>query len=131
MEIPASHRDLLSADVAVLATIGVDGRPQMSGVWFLAEGDTIRLSLNTARQKTKNLQASPVASLVILDLANPYRYLELRGDVDITPDADYAVAREVGAKYSTDLRVHDQPGDERVTVTLHPQRVHAVDMSGG
>jgi PPOX class probable F420-dependent enzyme len=77
--IPESHRDLLDADVGVLATVGNDGRPQLSAVWFLAEGDTIALSLNTARQKTKNLKANAVATLFILDRQNPYRYLEVRG----------------------------------------------------
>ncbi|MBV9383312.1 MAG: hypothetical protein JO242_21925, partial [Streptosporangiaceae bacterium] len=45
--IPDSHRDLLGAQVATLATIGGDGRPQLSELWFLTEGDTVRLSLNT------------------------------------------------------------------------------------
>ena len=85
-EIPESHRDLLDGQVATLATIGPDGRPQLSEVWFLAEGTTVSLSLNTSRQKTKNLSRNPACSLFLLDLANPYRYLELRGDAEISPD---------------------------------------------
>ena len=42
-EIPASHRDLLDGGFATLATIGPDGRPQLSEVWVLAEGDTVAL----------------------------------------------------------------------------------------
>ena len=57
--IPDSHRDLLSAQVGTLGTIGPDGRPQLSEVWFLAEGDSVSISLNTSRQKTKNLRANP------------------------------------------------------------------------
>jgi PPOX class probable F420-dependent enzyme len=121
--IPDSHRDLLDAQVATLATIGRDGRPQLSEVWFLAEDDTVRLSLNTSRQKTKNLQANAACTLLILDLANPYRYLEIRGDAEIEPDPDYAFADKTGAKYSADLRDRDQPGDSRVIVTLRPARV--------
>ena len=128
--IPPSHRDLLDGQVATLGTIGPDGRPQLSGVWFLADGDTVRLSLNTARQKTKNLQANPAANLFLLDLAVPYRYLEIRGDAEISPDDDYAFADQVGAKYQADLRVHDQPGQGRVKVTIRPSRVNAVDMRG-
>lgn len=124
-EIPASHRDLLDAQVATLGTVGPDGRPQLSEIWFLADGDTVSLSLNTARQKTKNLQANPAATLLILDLANPYRYLEIRGDAEITPDGDYKFADLVGAKYQTDLRDRDQPGDSRVAVTIRPARVRA------
>ena len=123
--IPDSHRDLLDAKVATLATIGSDGYPQMSELWFLAEGDTIRLSLNTSRQKTKNLMARPACGLLLLDLANPGRYLELRGDAQIEPDPDYAFADRVGARYSTDLRSMDRPGESRVVVTLRPTRIRA------
>src|SRR6266576_895265 len=84
-EIPASHRDLLNGGFATLATIGPDGRPQLAEVWFLADGDTVALSLNTTRQKIRNLRANPAANVFLLDLAVPYRYLELRGDAEITP----------------------------------------------
>ena len=128
--IPDSHRDLLDAPVAMLATVGADGRPQVSAVWFLAEGDTVRLSLNTARQKTKNLETNPAATLFVLDTANPARYLELRGDATVAADDDYAFADKVGAKYGgLDLRTIDQPGDQRVVVTIEPARINAVDMS--
>jgi PPOX class probable F420-dependent enzyme len=122
-EIPASHADLLNAQVGVLGTIGASGRPQLSAVWFLAEGGTVKFSLNSARQKTKNLRANPKASFLITDPANPYKYVELRGDVEITPDDDYKVADQVGAKYGANLRDRDQPGDTRVVVTLTPARV--------
>ncbi len=128
--IPESHRDLLAGDFATLATVGQDGRPQLSEVWFLADGDTVQVSLNTARQKTKNLANNPACSVFLLDTANPYRYLELRGDADVVPDPDYRFADKVGAKYGMDLRVHDRPGEARVVVTIDPVRVNAVDMSG-
>jgi PPOX class probable F420-dependent enzyme len=124
-EIPDSHRELLNAQVGVLGTIGTSGRPQLSATWFLAEGDTVKLSLNTTRQKTKNLQAHPKASFLIFDPTNPYKYIELRGDAEITPDDDYAFADKVGAKYGANLRDRDQPGDARVVVTIKPARVIA------
>ena len=123
-EIPESHRDLLGAQVGVLGTIGVSGRPQLSATWFLADGDTVQISLNTSRQKVKNLQADPKVSSLITDPGNPYKYVELRGDAEITPDDDYAFADKVGAKYGgSDLRERDQPGETRVVVTIKPARV--------
>jgi PPOX class probable F420-dependent enzyme len=127
--IPTSHRDLLEARVATFATVGVDGYPQLSEVWFLAEDGTIRLSLNDSRQKTKNIVRHPACTLFILDVANTFRYLELRADALVEPDDDYRFADQVGAKYDSDLRAHDQPGQSRVVVTLHPHKVNAVDMS--
>ena len=128
--IPSSHQDLLNGQFATLGTVGPDGRPQMSEVWFLADGDTVKISLNSTRQKTKNLLANPGVSLLLLDLAVPYRYLEIRGDAEITPDDDYSFADRFGAKYQADLRAHDGPGDRRVVVTIRPTRVNAVDMRG-
>jgi hypothetical protein len=38
--------------------------------------------------------AQPGATLLIPDPASPYRTLEIRGDVEITPDDDYSFARQ-------------------------------------
>ncbi|MGZ6983038.1 MAG: PPOX class F420-dependent oxidoreductase [Ilumatobacteraceae bacterium] len=128
--VPDSHRDLLDAPVATLATVGADGRPQLSAVWFLADGDSVRVSLNTSRQKTKNLSKNRAATLFILDTANPARYIEFSGDATVTPDDDYAIADQISAKYGgIDLRTIDQPGESRVVVTIEPVRINAVDMS--
>jgi PPOX class probable F420-dependent enzyme len=130
--IPESHRDLLTAPVATLATVGPDGRPQLSAIWFFVEGDEVRTSLSSARQKTRNLLRNPVANLFVLDVANPARYLELRGDAELAPDDDYAFADRLATKYGgIDIRQIDSPGDRRFMVTFRPVRVNAVDMSRG
>jgi PPOX class probable F420-dependent enzyme len=128
---PDSHRDLLDAPVATLATIGGDGFPQLTEVWFLHEEGELKLSLNTSRLKTRNLRRRPQCSLFVLDLQNPYRYLEVRGRARIEPDDQFVFANKVGQKYNSDLSAHDGPGESRVVVTLDPVNVYAVDMSGG
>ena len=127
--IPDSHRDLLEGQVLTLATVGEDGYPQLSEVWFLVEDGQVAMSLNTSRQKVKNLQTEPSCTVFLLDLQNPYRYLEIRGTAVVRPDEDRAFAERVGAKYNADLREHDAPGDRRVVVRIVPVRVNAVDMS--
>jgi PPOX class probable F420-dependent enzyme len=127
--IPDSHRDLLEGDVLTLATSGEDGFPQVSEVWFVVEDGQIAMSLNTRRQKVKNLETEPACAVLLLDLQNPYRYLEVRGTAVVAPDEDRAFAERVGAKYNADLREHDAPGDRRVVVRIVPARVNAVDMS--
>ena len=122
---PASHQDLLKADVAMLATIGQDGYPQVTALWFLFDDGTIKLSLNTTRQKVKNLRAHPECSFFILDKANPYRTLEVRARAEITPDADYAFAKKLGAKHGgADLSTNDRPGETRVVVSLQPIKIN-------
>jgi PPOX class probable F420-dependent enzyme len=127
---PDSHRDLLDARFATLATIGKDGGPQLTEVWFLFEDGEVRISLNDSRLKTKNLVARPQCSLFVLDLQNPFRYLDVRGTARVESDDDYAFAERVGAKYDgADLRDHDGPGEGRVVVTIEPTNVFAVDMN--
>ena len=128
-EFPQSHSDLLDREFATLATLGRDGAPQLSEVWFLFEEGELKLSLNTSRQKTKNLIARPRCSLFLLDLQNPYRYIDVRGHARVEPDDDYVFADRVGAKYGSNLRQHDQPGEKRVLVRIEPEKIYAVDMS--
>jgi PPOX class probable F420-dependent enzyme len=129
-EIPESHLDLLDTRFATLATLAADGSPQLTEVWFLYEDGEVKLSLNSSRAKTKNLATRPQCSLFVLDLTNPFRYIDIRGHARIEPDDDYAFADRVGAKYDgSDLREHDGPGDVRVVVTIERTSVFAVDMS--
>jgi PPOX class probable F420-dependent enzyme len=129
---PESHRDLLDAELATLATISGNGIPQQTVVWFLYEDGQLKTSLNSSRLKTKNLAKRPKCSLLILDPAVAQRYLEVRGTATLEPDADYAFARKLGAKYGgADLSEHDGPGDTRLIVTIQPSNVYAVDVRIG
>lgn len=129
--LPESHRDLLDATgVAVLATVGPDGCPQVTAVWYLHDDGVVKVSLRTTRQKVRNLQARPLATLFLLDPGNPYRTLEVRATAELAPDDDYAFADRVGEKYGTDMRALDGPGDRRVVLTLRPVRVNQRDQAG-
>ncbi len=126
---PESHQDLLATDVATFITVGPDGFPQATAVWFLYADGALKLSLNTTRQKTKNLQRDPNVTLFILDRANPYRALEVRARAEVAPDNGYAFADRVGQKYGgADLRQMDGPGQRRVVVTLNPVKINATAM---
>jgi PPOX class probable F420-dependent enzyme len=129
---PDSHRDLLEARIATLATIDGHGFPQQTEIWFLYQDGQVRTSLNDSRLKTRHLRRRPQCSLLILDLANPYRYLVVRGTARIEPDDDYAFAKRLGTKYGgADVSDHDRPGEKRVVVTIEPDNVYAVDMNAG
>jgi PPOX class probable F420-dependent enzyme len=122
--IPASHHDLLDTPIPVaLATVGPTGYPQVTYVWVIRDGDTVVTSLTQARQKFRNLQARPQASVFAVDPANPYRTLEVRGDVTIAPDPDLATLAAVVNAYGTTLDNFAGPLDDRVSIRLYPTRV--------
>ena len=97
----------------------------MSELWFLADGDTIRLSLHSSRHKTKNRMRRPARGLLLLDLPT----LAATSNCAVTPRSSptpaYAFVDQVATKYGTDLRDMDQPGESRVVVTLKLTRVRA------
>jgi PPOX class probable F420-dependent enzyme len=124
-DFPESHRDLLDAQVASLATVRRDGFPHVTEVWFLHDEGELKLSLNTARLKTRNLRRDPKCSVLLLDLQNPYRYLEVRGTARIEADDDLTFGRKLGMKYDTEFWAHDGPGEGRVVVTIEPVNLHA------
>lgn len=124
--IPESHADLIEKNqIVILGTNGADGYPQLTALWFLVEDGVIKASLNTARQKVKNLTRDERATLFFVDPQNPYRTLELRAKATIEPDPDYVFADKVGAKYGgANLREMDSPGETRVVVTFEPVKAN-------
>jgi PPOX class probable F420-dependent enzyme len=127
---PDSHHDLLEGQFASLATIDGKGFPQVTVLWFIHHDGELHISLNASRLKARHLQRRPQCSLLLLDLSNPFRYLEVRGNARIEPDEGGTLAKLVGEKYSADLAQFDQPGDTRLAVTIEPTNVYAVDLSG-
>lgn len=125
-QIPESHRGLLeSCQIVVLATVGPDGFPQTSAVWFALDSSGMPImSLNTTRQKVKNLRRHPECSLLFIDPATPYRTLEIRARAEMQPDPNYETAGLVGAKYQADLRTRDKPGESRVAVRFTPTKIN-------
>jgi PPOX class probable F420-dependent enzyme len=125
---PPEFREILAAPgVAILTTNGADGYPQTTALWFFfdEEENAVKFSLNTSRQKTKNMMRDPKVSIFFLDPQNPYRTLEIRGAASIASDDDYAFADRIGARYGgADMRQNDRPGESRVVVTVRPEKVN-------
>lgn len=122
--IPATHVDLLERPtIAHLATLGPDGSPNSTPVWFLFDGETVRFSLTTSRQKYRNISRNPAVALSVLDPDNPYRYLEVRGVVsNIAADDDLAFINSLAQRYLGEERYPwHQPTDQRVVLTITPQ----------
>ena len=122
--IPESHRDILDKKgFAHIATIGPHGEPESTPVWYGWDGETLAFSNTKGRQKYKNLVRNPRASASITDPDNPYRYLEIRGDVIIEEDPDYHYINQMSHKYLGKDYPWLQPGEERVVIKIRP--VHA------
>jgi PPOX class probable F420-dependent enzyme len=125
IEIPQSHADFFaSPNTAVLTTVGKEGLPQSTAVWYVVDDDgVLKTSILTSRQKYKNLARHPKASLFVLDPTNPYRSVEVRATVELTPDPDKTLLPMFAAHYGVPVEVLEQSGDDRAIATLSPVRV--------
>src|SRR5687767_1866019 len=129
MVIPNSHVDILDKKgFAHLATLGPDGEPQASPVWYDWDGEQILVSQTTTRQKYRNVQKDPRVAVSITDPDNPYRYLEVRGEVvSIEKDEGNAFINKMAKKYiDKDEYPWNRPGDERVVVTIVPKHTSSM-----
>jgi hypothetical protein len=123
--IPSGYEDLLeSTALADIATIGPHGEPQVTPVWFGWDGQHVRFSQTKTRQKLHNVQRDPRIALSIVDPANPYRYLEIRGSVvAIEEDPNLDFINAMAKKYlNQDKYPWHREGDERVVIVIEPER---------
>jgi PPOX class probable F420-dependent enzyme len=122
--IPEDYRDLLeSTALAHVATIGPNGEPQNNPVWFDWDGEHVKFSQTKTRQKYRNVGRDPRLALSIVDPENPFRYLEVRGEVTkIEGDPDLDFINAMAKKYlGMDKYPNHQPGDERVVIFIAPR----------
>ncbi|HSC75799.1 MAG TPA: PPOX class F420-dependent oxidoreductase [Pseudomonadales bacterium] len=126
-KIPESHYDIVKGNnYAQVAMVMPNGSLANNVVAFVWDGEFVRFSTLKARQKYKNLAGDQRVALCIVDPANPWRYLEIRGNVEISEDTDRSFINSIAQKYmKQDVYPFDQPGDERITFTVKPTRVRA------
>jgi PPOX class probable F420-dependent enzyme len=124
--IPEEFYPLLeSTALALVSTLGPDGAPQVTPIWFLFDEGHLRFSLVEGRQKLRNLRRDPRLSVVVVNPAQPTHYVELRGTVDLRPDPELALERAVALKYAGEHVDVEPPGTPRLAATVVVRRVTA------
>ena len=124
IEMPQEFADLLNTTaLAQVATIGPQGEPHNTPVWFDWDGTYIRFSQTKTRQKFRNLQHDPRIALCIIDPKNPYRHLEIRGKVvRIEEDPDLHFLNGLTKRYlDRDTYPWHQPGDKHFVLVVQPE----------
>lgn len=124
-ELTDAQRDVIgSTPVVALSTTGPQGTPQTTAAWFVLDDDgRVKLSLSDSRQKVKNLQRNPGASLLFVNPQNPFQTVEIRGTATFDLDEAGTLIDKVNAKYNANVRDFDQPGEVRYAVTFEPEKV--------
>jgi PPOX class probable F420-dependent enzyme len=125
--LPAGHADLLERPLfAHLATVRPDGSPQSSVMWFVWDGEVLRFTHTSTRQKFRNIQHEPRVALSVADPDDEYRYLEIRGTVESVEqdDAEASFYRSLQERYGNVYDITD--AEVRVIITVRPRTFTAV-----
>lgn len=120
---PATLRLLDGRNYAVLATVNADGSPQTSVVWVGRDGADLLFSTVEGRVKHRNMVRDPRVSVTVIDSADPENYVELRGQVTMTPDVGRRLDTQLSWKYDGRDPGEDRPGAVRVAVRMVVDKV--------
>lgn len=122
VEVPDGYEHLLDLPLyGHLATVRPDGTPQVNPMWFAWDGELLRFTHTTKRQKYRNIAAQPAVAMSISDPDNPYRYLEVRGVVEeIVPDPTGAFYLHLNDRYSGPLTEPPADAQDRVILVVRP-----------
>ncbi len=121
----AQRKLLDDKNFAHVATIGEEGEPQVTPVWVEYDGTHVLFNTEEKRAKVKHMRKNPRIALSVLNAANPYQYVEIRGSVvDITTEGADEMIDRLAKKYmGKDKYPFNKPGDVRVVVKILPEKV--------
>ncbi len=125
-KIPDKYLDLFQKRAfAALATLMPDGSPQVTPVWVDYDGTYVLVNSSRGRQKDRNMERDPRVAIEIQDPDDPYRFLQIRGEVvEITEEGASEHIDKLAKKYTgADKYGGWQPGMVRVTYKVRPEHV--------
>ncbi len=109
---------------AKLATIGQDGYPHVTIMWYLYDGGHFYMTTTTTRVKYRNVRRNPKVGFVID--SDPYKGLAVKGEVvDFISEDLQAWNRRIAARYTEpaelDRMVASLMADPRVILDIEPR----------
>ena len=108
---------------AALTTLLPDGYPQTQVMWVGANEQHLLVNTEVHRQKFRNVERDPRVTVTIWDMEDPYRFVEVRGEVvemvkgqEARKHIDELSHKYRGKPYQTQIQ------SERVVLRIAPAR---------
>jgi PPOX class probable F420-dependent enzyme len=110
--------------------MGRDGQPQSSLVWVDQDGDCVLVNTTLERQKGRNLAADPRVSLLVVDPDDTSRFIQVRGDAELTTVGAIEHLDALTRRYTRFPRFYgfvypasQAERETRVVCRIHPRRI--------
>jgi PPOX class probable F420-dependent enzyme len=130
---PAQWREFVMAGTRTgkLAVTRPDGRPHVTPIWFVLDGDDVILNTGEASVKGRALRRDPRVSLCVDDQQPPFSFVVIEGEATLSEDlselrrwAAVIGGRYMGADRAAEFGARNGvPGE--LLVRIRPSRVIA------
>lgn len=122
---------------AIVATIGGNGAPQQSPVWYIYRDGKLYISTSDTTAKTRNLRRDPSVSVCVDAGRGDSRYVVIRGSVTFiangTPeqrDLRWQIIRHYYDDEDAARAYHDANEDEtQIILVVHPEKIISQDFN--
>jgi PPOX class probable F420-dependent enzyme len=111
--------------LAHVATISASGEPRVTPVWVDEDGGDVLINSAEGRVKSVDLHRNPVVAVSVVDPADNYRVIALRGRaVEMTHDGADAHIDFLAHKYlGVDSYPMRREGEQRVKIRIRPEHI--------
>jgi PPOX class probable F420-dependent enzyme len=131
---PEQRRAFLSEGTRTgkLAVVRADGRPHVTPIWFVLDGDDLVLTTGTGSLKAKAMRRDPRVTVCVDDQVPPFSFVMVEGTVEISDDLDALLiwATRIGERYMGPERAEEfgrrNAVPEELLVRVSPTHVVAV-----
>ena len=120
---------LAPTKIAVVATIGRDGMPQLTPNWYVYYDGKIAISTTEQRVKYRNLIRDSRLSVCVMTEPLAQEYVTVRGKAEIIDDDSiWPITEAIVHRYVPEERVQARikqlRAEDRIIISLKPERVH-------
>jgi len=122
-------RRLESELIAWLTTVGADGQPQSSPIWFIWDGSTLWLRSQATAGKIRNVQANPKVAFHLAD-DHGGEIITIEGTATLEPEPGdlfekYLAKYEVPIRDELKMTPEDLAAGYPTTIRITPTRTRA------
>jgi PPOX class probable F420-dependent enzyme len=116
----------------VIATIREDGSPHATPVWIDYDGADVLVNSAHGRTKVTNIERDPRVTVTVLPAANQQAgYVMVSGSAEIVEEGALEHINMLAKKYlGEDKYPYLGPGERRVIIRVHPERVDGYGEGG-
>jgi len=102
MTLPDDLLDLLrKPSPCFLSTLMADGSPQVTETWVHTDGEHVIINTVVGFVKVRNVERDPRVAVAIQDPENPFRYIQVRGEVvNMTTEGGAESIEALSQKYT-------------------------------